>query len=93
MGPCHEECVNEDADEKEQEAYLALIDAAYEGDIEDVLKMSGYAPGFVFLNEERQSLQVLSCDRSILVGHVPISDADMDRIRASTVGLPSVPEP
>lgn len=68
---CHPACWDSGT---EALAYQALLAAAQRGDDRMVYSLAQGAPSFTIFNQERRSIQLLSCDRKSVIGNIPVPD-------------------
>ena len=71
---CHPDCSAENEEPAVRENYSKLIDAAVAKDIDRVVKLMYSVPQFAFVNQARQSIQILSCDGQSVVANLPLGE-------------------
>lgn len=72
-GGCHPLCYPaDDEGESVKTAYATILDAAAEGDRLSVLRLGDSAPGYVHFNRERWAIQVLDCEKRVVIASLPI---------------------
>ena len=72
--PCHTDCGVSEENESVQKAYKDAVAAAARGDAARLLTLQDTIADYVQVNEERNSIQVLSCDRSRVIANLSVED-------------------
>ena len=73
-GECHPYCGPEEEDA--QEAYSVAMTSLQVGDVQGLLGLAETIPRYVFVNEERQSVQVLDCQAEKVIGNLRLGTSD-----------------
>lgn len=68
--PCHTDCNQSLWEEETRVAYQRVLEAAARGDVEAVLALADAADDYVEVNAPRGSVQVRSCDRSLVIANL-----------------------
>jgi hypothetical protein len=71
-GGCHSGCDDQLAERAPE--YERLVAAAVNFDAESVIEAAQAIPEFAFYNEERESVQILSCDHETIIASIPVND-------------------
>ena len=71
--PCHRGCnIQQTEDEETQLAYEEARQAAAIGDIESLVALASRLDRYIVTNNKRGTIQLLSCDRSIVVSNLEL---------------------
>lgn len=68
---CHFPCNQTDDDEETRVAYTAVLRAAQEGQVLEVIRLGASVDERVMFNEDRRAVQVMSCDGAV-VASLPV---------------------
>jgi hypothetical protein len=79
---CHPDCELDDEDHETQAAYSAALEAAGRGDVVALMAARAVIPSWVRINEFRASVQLLACDRALVLANLPLH-----RMRAANLAL------
>ncbi len=71
--PCHTDCGASEEPEETRLAYDAAVAAAARGDAAGLVALSESADGYVRVNTARHSVQLLSCDRRLVIANLTLA--------------------